>query len=57
MKHQWEPTDSEGFCLQCVNCGTYISAWEESGTDGQGLYDQMLDADNCTMGKACQCGG
>ncbi len=43
-KHQWQPIDTEGYCLECAACGRYISAWEPPDKNGGREYDREVDA-------------
>ena len=38
MKHDWEPVDNQGYAMECVGCGAYISI--ESP-----VWDEKIDAD------------
>lgn len=31
MKHDWEPVDNQGYAMECVGCGAYISAARRKG--------------------------
>ena len=42
-KHEWQPTDTSGHCLQCSNCGTETSIYR---TD----YDKTLE-ESCKVKK------
>ena len=47
MKHQWEPTDSQGHVIKCTQCGECISIYEQPNENGIYRYDEIVDADNC----------
>lgn len=44
-KHEWEPTDSQGYCMECINCGMYISIYMELDEDGESQWSKEIDAD------------
>ena len=42
MNHEWEPTDTSGHCLQCLNCGKETSIYQD---DYKKTLEERCDKD------------
>lgn len=45
LKHDFEPTDSQGHTMECTKCGRYVSVYNEDETDWEkGLNEECPEA-------------
>lgn len=45
VKHNWEPTDNQGYEMQCTQCGKEISIFGDVNEDGKTEWDMEIDAE------------